>query len=255
MTDVWGNIPKSQDNAQTIDEAIAAAIAAHDADSEAHLGSGAVLEDHRSNETLDHPAGSVLADKQTLTEVDVYCDFPSTSGWTPTGDYDIGFYPGIRLGSAYPSSNGTRLLSQESFGNYMFNLAKDFLFEWAGTIFDGTTATFFIGVTDVSYPASGDDVFGFKCVNGAMRGIFGKGATFYQTDVYGGDLSEPHVYRVQYNATEKIIYFYVDGVLLGSSDLSSLSGSSTCDFRLSLKESAENYVTVFIYYLRASRQT
>ena len=255
MADVWGALPKAQDNAQTIDEAIAAAITAHNADSEAHLDTGSVLGDHRANEILDHPAGSVLADKVTLTEIDVYTDFPSTAGWTPSGDYDIGFYPGIRMGSNYPDANGTRLNSNEGFGERMFNLAKDFLCEWAGTITDSDTATFFIGVSESSYPVSGDDCFGFKSINGALRGIFGKGATFYQTDVYGGDISEPHVYRVQYNATEEVIYFYVDGVLLGSSDLSALSGTAVCTFRLSLKESAENFVTVQVYYFRAARQT
>lgn len=62
-TETWGNLPKALDDATTIDQAIAAAIAAHEADSEAHLGAGESLETHRANEVLDHPSDSVVADK------------------------------------------------------------------------------------------------------------------------------------------------------------------------------------------------
>lgn len=60
---VWENIPKSQADDQTISEAVAAAIAVHEADSEAHLGALASLEQHRTNEILDALAGSVVNDK------------------------------------------------------------------------------------------------------------------------------------------------------------------------------------------------
>lgn len=60
---VWENIPKSQADDETITEAVAAAIAAHEADSEAHLGALASLEQHRTNEILDALAGSVVNDK------------------------------------------------------------------------------------------------------------------------------------------------------------------------------------------------
>src|SRR4030042_340129 len=61
--DTWGAIPKAQDDNQLIDEAIAAAISNHEADSEAHLGAGESLETHRAQDVIDHPAESIVSDK------------------------------------------------------------------------------------------------------------------------------------------------------------------------------------------------
>lgn len=252
--ETWDQLPKNQTDPELIAEAIARLIAVHEADPNAHAGAGESLEVHRQTDVLDHPAGSVLADKYTLTEVDVYTDFGSLSGWVTSGDLDNSFWPGIRLGSNYPVTTGTRLVSQEGFCEQVFDLSKDFLIEFGGTISDSNYATYFVGLSNADYPASGNTCVGFKLVNGSMRGIFGKGATFYQTDVIGVDVSEPHTYRAQYNAGEKVIYFYCDGELINSYDLSALSGTATCYFRLNLKESAENYVTAYIYYFRVSRQ-
>lgn len=60
---VWEDIPKSQVDPTTIDEAIADAIEVHDADPEAHLQALASLEAHRTNEILDALAESVVNDK------------------------------------------------------------------------------------------------------------------------------------------------------------------------------------------------
>jgi len=62
-TPVWGMLEKAQDDDQTIDEAIAAKIAEHNADEEAHQAAGESLNLHKSDEVIDHPAGSVVGDK------------------------------------------------------------------------------------------------------------------------------------------------------------------------------------------------
>jgi hypothetical protein len=59
----WGALPKAQDNAQTIDEAITAAIIAHEHDATSHLGDGESLQQHKNNEIIDHPATSIVPDK------------------------------------------------------------------------------------------------------------------------------------------------------------------------------------------------
>lgn len=65
MADIqtWENIPKSQTDPSTIDEAIADAIGVHDADSEAHMAALSSLAEHRENDIVDHPAESVVNDK------------------------------------------------------------------------------------------------------------------------------------------------------------------------------------------------
>ncbi len=59
----WGMAPKSQSDSQTIDDAIAAAVSAHNDDPDAHLGVGQSLQSHRASEIIDHEAGSIVADK------------------------------------------------------------------------------------------------------------------------------------------------------------------------------------------------
>lgn len=64
---VWESIPKSQSDPQTITEAVAAGIAVHDADPDAHMAELASLEAHRDSEIIDHLAESVVNDKLAAT--------------------------------------------------------------------------------------------------------------------------------------------------------------------------------------------
>ena len=61
--ETWGLEQKAQDDPQTIDEAIAAAVLAHEQDPDAHLGAGESLDSHRASEIIDHLAESIVTDK------------------------------------------------------------------------------------------------------------------------------------------------------------------------------------------------
>lgn len=60
---VWWMLQKSLSDIQTIAQAIAAAITAHNDDPDAHLGVGQSLQSHRASEIIDHEAQSIVADK------------------------------------------------------------------------------------------------------------------------------------------------------------------------------------------------
>src|SRR5574337_678102 len=94
---VWGLLPKAQDDPTTIDEAIAAAIAAHEADPEAHLGDGESLDVHRANTTLDHPVGAVLSDKNSWTEIIFNEPFTNLDLWNVLGSVDLTQYPQVQF--------------------------------------------------------------------------------------------------------------------------------------------------------------
>ena len=66
---LWGLLSKAQDDAQTINEAIASAIVAHEEDPTAHLGVGESLQEHKHDEVIDHPAESVVQDKLTSDSI------------------------------------------------------------------------------------------------------------------------------------------------------------------------------------------
>lgn len=66
---VWGELSKSQDDDETIEEAIARLIASHNEDSESHLGENQSLQSHKAAEIIDHLALSIVSDKIKDKEV------------------------------------------------------------------------------------------------------------------------------------------------------------------------------------------
>lgn len=60
---IWGALNRSLSDSTTVDEAIAEAIDAHNADEEAHLAEDESLDAHRSADVIDHLAESVVNDK------------------------------------------------------------------------------------------------------------------------------------------------------------------------------------------------
>ncbi len=61
--ETWGSLPKAQDTPETIEEAVTAALTAHNDDPDAHLGAGQALASHRAAEIIDHLAESIVEDK------------------------------------------------------------------------------------------------------------------------------------------------------------------------------------------------
>jgi hypothetical protein len=67
--ETWGMMPKSQEDAETIEEAIDRIVAVHEAAPTAHTGEGESLAAHRANEVIDHPAASVVGDKFAESQI------------------------------------------------------------------------------------------------------------------------------------------------------------------------------------------
>lgn len=63
MTSVWGMLAKSAVDDETIEEAIARLILAHNENEESHLEAGQSLQSHKAAEIIDHLASSIVADK------------------------------------------------------------------------------------------------------------------------------------------------------------------------------------------------
>ena len=62
-TVTWGNLLKSQISSETIEEAIARLIQAHEDDADAHLEAGESLYSHKASEIIDHVVSSIIEDK------------------------------------------------------------------------------------------------------------------------------------------------------------------------------------------------
>ena len=77
----WGMLSKAQDDAETIEEAIARLIAVHEADEEAHLGTGDSLQSHKAADIIDHLARSVVRDKLAFDRFQIDEHFSSIDAW------------------------------------------------------------------------------------------------------------------------------------------------------------------------------
>lgn len=79
---VWGQLNKSQDDAETIEEAIDRKIAEHNAEPTSHTADGEAIDVHRKNGIIDHPAGSVVGDKTPFSEYKIYDGAITKEKWS-----------------------------------------------------------------------------------------------------------------------------------------------------------------------------
>lgn len=235
--ETWGLIPKSQEDNQTINEAINEAIAAHEADSDAHLGSGESLETHRSSEVIDHLADSVVNDKLPDNFFSQRVYFPNFQSLDvfdyTTGRVSMGF-DCIRL-----TTNTT--LNDRAYA-YLKNspyLSLDFsqdivlIFSYDLRVFNTQEA--YVGMGD--WGEDFDEGFvGFKIVDGVLHGICAissSGASTI-TEISGIDPTEKHDYRIEHYSGDHVD-FYIDGVLVLTIDTNVPSSGELFNVFMSVK--------------------
>lgn len=209
----WGSLEKASDDAQTIDEAIAAAIAAHDADSTAHLGAGGSLASHKAEDMIDHPAGSVASDKLPQTRF-VASSFESLDGWsqytTSTGSVVLNF-PGVQLHTGATSGSISHIYTGgDGFSN--FDAAKDFFLKMTAVLSTNASQTVRLGI-GANGLGDGFSGVGFKIVNGSLYGYYIDDESETAEAISGITITDPHVYEIRHYAADDEYQFYVDGVL------------------------------------------
>jgi hypothetical protein len=222
---VWGTLPKAQDNPQTIEEAIASAISAHEADPEAHMGSGESIDVHRTNDTLDHPAGSVVNDKLTKRELRYITSFDSLDAWFTHGSVGPSDLFGVELSTEYGATDLSYLMRGPVSPPPWMTTGIDYLFATTLYVDAGTnhyTLSFGLGYHRSGATLRSDDGMGFKIVNGDLKATYSVLNTNHVTDIDDVDMSKPHNFSVQYFAEANEMTWFVDqvAVLTLSPDLS-----------------------------------
>lgn len=214
--DTWGLIPKSQVDPETIEQAIARMIGEHEADPVSHNGPDEAIAVHRQNEIIDHKAGSVLADKWTMSELEFSTVFENLTPFG-TGGTVASIWPGARLttaGASYPKS-AYLAVDMENVGLTPYYDA-DFLFQFALMPYVNSAISI-----DAGYHTTGDKfvktAFGMELNNTNKR--------FYLVDsdlvtinylnwpTYSNDLT--YVIRIQNDPTNSQLLIYINGELLG----------------------------------------
>jgi len=217
---------KASDDASTIDDAIAAAITAHDADSAAHLGAGGSLAAHKAEGTIDHPPASIVSDKFAANEFILTPSFESIDGYYVLNQVYLST-PAIDLeptntGHANRSSLGIFL---DGIG-IMFDITKEMLleFSFSNDITEDQICIAQLGTSP--YPAIAAPLgFGVSFDSpgaspwGARARFFttsDDGATVNYSDYFTVPALETHRFRVYNNVALDQVEGWMDGEMVAT---------------------------------------
>ena len=202
----WDSLAKNQTDPTLITEAISAAIAAHNADPEAHMASGQAIDLHRVNEVLDHPAQSIVSDK--LSSVDRFLSFPFTPNYDSSIFNYSNFFNGAMTGIEETSPKTGDSLA--SWVNYLFS---DLGYSSGDILVD-----FLLSPDFGSGTAQGEFNVLFAKVqvkNGYYRlGYYTTSWQYGSWVAYSANFIDR--WRIFFSSTDGVIYFYLNGLQIGS---------------------------------------
>jgi len=211
---LWGSMQKAQDDAETIEEAIQRLVDAHNDATDAHLGGTRSLEAHKAEDVIDHPAGSILSDKATMTEFEIvvplFNDTMFATGESGSGFYDSGNPPGVAVsidGDGYAYRSGTLL----GFSPW-FTWVKSQLFQAAFVVDGSFTWEGYFGIGEHTNGVP-DNGAGFHVANGVLKGYYISGSGIQETGALTFAEDALSTARLYYDAATGDIGFFIDGIL------------------------------------------
>jgi len=215
---LWGELQKAQDDPSTIEDFINTKIAEHNANPEAHLVSGGSLEAHITETVIDHPAGSILADKDSFTELLVRTMFESLDGWGTTGSPSNSDIPGLNLLVEWGEEDDSAFYSDPQIPRNFLNSDKNMLYQVYAR-FDLSNDNYNACFGFFSASSLTPTGFGFIITNGVLTGYARKSGTTNQTATIVVDLDDDHVYRAYLDAFSETIFFTIDGDPVGDVEI------------------------------------
>jgi len=258
----WGSLPKSQDDNETVEQAIARLITAHLADANAHIEAGESLYVHKQSETIDHLADSIVEDKildQSIAvhkfkydKLKIETVFETIDAWTE-------YVSGSGVVENYIAS--TRLRTSTTI-NSIADIHADAWLEGYGERSDHNplfaTETIFKSTTNQeAYIVAGSydwQGFGFKIIDDTLYTLSIKDGAETTTDISAGiTLTDWHRLKAIYTSGSKI-EFYVDDILKAthSTNLPENSSGATDEltyFRYRIKNTAAENKEIHLRYL------
>lgn len=209
----WGGLDKSATDSEKIEDAINRLISVHEADPSSHLGAGESLEAHKSDDVIDHPAGSVLRDKVAFDR--------------RIFDYYFNSLDGVNV-SAGVSLNSAGVVMLETSGalnnQRMFQILNDDPNFYSAPMSKFPVHEISMYLSQITnqqvYVLNGSDSdwsgFGFKVVNNTLYGCYFDSSNVEHL-VSLQTISANTIYRLraEYNS-DSTIYWFVNGVQKGS---------------------------------------
>jgi len=219
----WSLLAKSQDDDETIEEAIDRIVAAHNADEEAHLGVGESLQSHKASEIIDHVAESVVADKikernVVITKLEDFgmerhsLALESLDGWDITSGVSLmGGTIDIQTGTIINTLRSAVITTWDG-----VDWAKKMTAQWRLKFLYDTEqeSYFFIGGPDPK--ATENQACGFFVYDDTLY-VFWRSGSEEESEQHSAnfpaiDVTKYHIYRVEYTPNTNI-KFYVDDEL------------------------------------------
>lgn len=219
---VWGNLPKAQDDPTTIEQAIAAAVAAHNDDPTGHMDTGQSIDVHRKNDIIDHPEGSLVGDKFTAEDFVFQPTFESFDNWDKSGATVQAEPGGLKLGTANTTNAIAYMYAGADYGpvSYQPTVVTTFQFPLALSAITNILAYVLAGSNELVNDTPG---IGFKFLNGAILGVeaYHSGGSYHENTVSLGTFAANvfALYRLQVDPVAHVATFYINGVQVGTLSL------------------------------------
>lgn len=227
--ETWGQMAKSSDDAEKVEEAISRLIAEHESDPSAHLGVGESLEAHRANEVLDHPAGSVVSDKISFNDYILQMPFISLDGFQSGGLVGVTFPRLVMDADWEVPATSYAVFSAPKLASLNF-LDYEFILRCLTTTQNSPGNNFYqFGIFD-NFVYSGTtkivNGFYFSLENRQIYGRFKTASHDYSVLLANVDeFTGPDLWNIAYSPVDKLLKFYINGELLESIDLSSVASA------------------------------
>lgn len=243
----WEHLPKNNIDNETIEQAIVRIVTAHNEDNTAHMAAGQSIDIHRKEGVLDHKLGSVLADKETASELKYYTTFESLTSFDVYGQVSNNDQLGVSIWVSGSGSVNSGLALYSNLQNDFLNTNQDFLFQilLRYEFPDNNYHSYFGFLADYTISEEG---VGFQVQNNVLYTQVKCGSFTNRISHNTISLSSDNIYRVQYIAGERKVYFIVNGVTIHTVTIPEGEEFSTsASGGIEIKKSNSNS-----YYLRVS---
>jgi len=250
---IWGDLQKSLDDDETIEQAIARVVAEHEADPAAHQGEGESLQNHKANEILDHPMGSVKNDKNSSYSFLYNLLFTDFADWQKS--------------AGFSRSYGGDVVFQSGSGTGNFNLTKEFNYHFT---YINSSVSFYFSLDTVliaydwndncyisfglGYPAYNDNAFvGFEVKGNKLFTVcYKQNGSRYSKEILGVNPLDESLknYYFVYDATLKELSFFISNNLVDvvSYELQDLSFDFDLLYRVNIRLNGVSVASQEFYF-------
>lgn len=235
-TEVWGMLAKSQIDPETIEEAIARLILAHNEDETAHLGVGQSLQSHKASEIIDHLVRSIVADKLSATQRFMRSSIEALDGWDYWGSGTIALrWPGVVLFVGWAVDKNYHLLSSTTSAQLLIDNEKNPIFQSTVKVQSAINSEFWLAFGSEPPAYTEAPGFGFWFHDDKLYGYYNELAGTLEVELSGVNVATLNIFRAEVNSGEKKIYFYVNGVQKGVISFTSFGDSDNASVYFYIK--------------------